>query len=82
MLGYILWTTDQLAGLSRGGAGVGSGPAEPGRIATARQQMTRVLSVARRARRCAAGAPLAPRFAACYKIAMSIAMGYMLIMML
>ena len=62
MVGYILWTTDRLATLSRAGfaqdqqAGPGSRPA---------------------------GRPsLAPRLAAGYKIAMSIAMGYMLITML
>lgn len=48
MLGYILWTTDQLA--------------------------------TRRAH--AATTALAPRFAACYKLVMSIAMAYMLITML
>ena len=61
MLGYILWTSDQLATLSR--------PA-------------RVVSTAGAER---AGSPsvaaLAPRFAAWYKIAMSVAMGYMLITM-
>ena len=49
MLGYILWTSDQLAALSRAGTG--------------------------------ATAALAPRFAAWSKIAMGIAMGYMLIAM-
>lgn len=57
MVGYILWTTDRLAALSRARA---AGPAEPG-----------------------PGSPsLAPRVAASYKIAMGIAMGYMLVMML
>jgi Domain of unknown function (DUF5134) len=50
MVGYILWTTDHLAALSRV-----SGPSD--------------------------GQALAPRLAACYKIIMSIAMGYMLLMM-
>jgi hypothetical protein len=49
MIGYVLWTTDQLAGRSGGQA---------------------------------APAALAPRFAACYKITMSAAMGYMLLTML
>ena len=50
MVGYILWTTDHLAALSRL-----SGPAD--------------------------GQALAPRLAACHKIVMSVAMGYMLLMM-
>jgi hypothetical protein len=49
MVGYILWTTDHLATLSRV-----SGPS--------------------------GGQTLAPRLAACYKIVMSVAMGYMLLM--
>ena len=57
MVGYILWTTDGLAALSRARA---AGPTEPG---PDRQS-------------------LAPRVAASYKIAMGIAMGYMLVMML
>jgi Domain of unknown function (DUF5134) len=56
MLGYVLWTTDRLAGRARTSA--------PG-VAAAD-----------------AGTLLAPRFAACYKIAMSMAMGYMLVMTL
>jgi hypothetical protein len=64
MLGYVLWSADQLAAFSRaipatvGGAQAGHGQAGSARSATA---------------------ALAPRLAACYKIAMSIAMGYMLI---
>ena len=61
MLGYILWTTDRLAGLSRANAVVAA------RGAALDQP---------------AAAALAPRLAACYKIAMSIAMGYMLVMMI
>ena len=57
MLGYVLWTTDRLAGLARTGA--------PG-VAAAHDD----------------GMLLAPRFSACYKIAMSIAMGYMLVITL
>lgn len=60
MIGYIVWTTDRLASLSRAGA-------TPSSAADASP----------------AGRPaLAPRLAASYKIAMSIAMGYMLITML
>jgi hypothetical protein len=55
MLGYILWTTDQLAAASR----------TPAAAASA-----------------GASTMLAPRVAACYKIAMSTAMGYMLLAML
>jgi Domain of unknown function (DUF5134) len=50
MVGYILWTTDHLAALSRAGGPSGE-------------------------------QALAPRLAACYKIVMSIAMGYMLLTM-
>jgi Domain of unknown function (DUF5134) len=55
MIGYVLWTADQLTALARAPAGA-----------------------ARRAR----GPALAPRLAACYKIAMGLTMGYMLILML
>jgi Domain of unknown function (DUF5134) len=58
MLGYIVWTVDQLAIQSRA------------RTQTAADQRGDVSTVA-----------LAPRFAACYKIAMSVAMGYMLLAM-
>jgi hypothetical protein len=64
MLGYTLWTTDQLAALSRAGAeGV-------------------LVGTIGAARRAAGGPTLAPRLAACYKIAMGIGMGYMLVTML
>jgi hypothetical protein len=58
MLGYILWTIDRLASLSRARAAAPAPGAAAGRPA------------------------LAPRLAACYKIAMGIGMGYMLVMML
>ncbi|MGO8961711.1 MAG: DUF5134 domain-containing protein [Streptosporangiaceae bacterium] len=57
MLGYILWTSDQLAALSRAGL-AGATHSGSGAVAA-----------------------LAPRFAACSKIAMGIAMGYMLVTM-
>jgi hypothetical protein len=61
MLGYVLWTTDRLAGHARTAVpAVSAAPSAHG----------------------VAGTLLAPRFAACYKIAMSIAMGYMLVMTL
>jgi hypothetical protein len=56
MLGYILWTADQLAILSRARTQPTAGP-----------------------RGDAAAVALAPRFAACYKIVMGVAMGYMLL---
>ena len=57
MLGYILWTSDQLAALSHAGL-AGATHSESGAVAA-----------------------LAPRLAACSKIAMGIAMGYMLVTM-
>ena len=83
MLGYALWAIDRLAGLSRAvpaaaarGTGVGwsSGPAVsvPGASAPASMAYSHL-----------SGSPaLAPRLAACYKIAMAITMGYMLVTML
>jgi hypothetical protein len=95
MLGYILWATDRLTSMTRadagttarstpsdharilvtsGAAGVGSQDAPdplgtPGAAAPRQDHL--------------AGRPiLAPRLAESYKIAMGIAMGYMLIMML
>ncbi len=73
MLGYVLWALDRLAGLSRAttaatarGTGV---PGEPAPVS---------MAYGHRPGRAA----LAPRAAACYKIAMAITMGYMLVMML
>jgi hypothetical protein len=57
MLGYIVWTADQLAILSRARTQATAQHGEAGAVA------------------------LAPRFAACYKIAMGVAMGYMLLAM-
>ncbi len=64
MAGDIFWTSDQLATLSRAGAGT----ARSAGAGAARGEV-------------ASTAALAPRFAACYKIAMGVAMGYMLITM-
>jgi Domain of unknown function (DUF5134) len=58
MLGYLVWTTDQLAAMSRAR-----------RVPVANWQP-------------AANGALAPRLAVSYKIAMSLAMGYMLLTML
>jgi hypothetical protein len=87
MLGYILWAADQLAGLSRASATVGGQrpaaahwPATTtGTLATSSPPS---ISAAAARGGTAAAAALAPRFAACYKITMGIAMGYMLITML
>jgi Domain of unknown function (DUF5134) len=85
MVGYILWTTDQLASRSRA------------RPRPARQPFADTQTYFTSAALAGSGlrpapatppgnpapaAPLAPRFATCYKIAMSIAMAYMLITML
>ncbi len=86
MLGYILWTTDRLASLSRAGA------ARRRRTDQGRQPAAATSPIAANQRSCgpgtaadagpAGGQTLVPRTAAGYKIAMSIAMGCMLVMML
>ena len=85
MLGYILWTTDRLASLSRARgrraqeAGPRPRPPPPHRQPSAGSARPRLGAP----RAGPAGSPsLAPRLAAGYKIAMSIAMGYMLVTML
>jgi hypothetical protein len=91
-LGYIAWTTDRLASLTR------ATTAAPDRNAAYHPALLRGTTGAPAARpqdgpgtsgaavsvkEHPPGSPmLAPRLAACYKIAMSIAMGYMLIQML
>ena len=89
MIGYVLWTADRLTSLLRGAA-VAATPAvrdrartvaagSPAGAAGARGVAGAVLA----GRDHRAGLPvLAPRLAACYKIAMGITMGYMLILML
>ena len=92
LLGYIVWTTDRLTSQP----GPGATTAEPGQTRDNRSPVT-VKAVARtHDRATAASAPaagpqpgdqagrlaLAPRLAAFSKIAMSITMGYMLILML
>jgi Domain of unknown function (DUF5134) len=86
MLGYVLWTTDQLATLSRAGTADGL-RAIAGATSTSTSEGSGRATALRlnRASTAPAGAvaaSLAPRLAACYKIAMSVAMGYMLITML
>ncbi len=87
MAGYILWTSDQLAALSRAGAAAASsaGTGNAGTSAASSHDPAPARALThRRSGACGGGAvtaPLAPKFAACYKIAMSVAMGYMLIAM-
>ncbi len=81
MIGYIIWTTDRLATLARAKAttasprvtrdhpAVAAAPAEPSGTRPRHGNL-------------AGQAMLAPKLASCCKIAMSIAMGYMLILML
>ena len=89
MLGYVLWATDRLARLSRARTAAPALGAAVPRSSLAAVTVPAVAS--------APGAPslgaasherppgrtaLAPRLAACYKIAMGIVMAYMLVMML
>ncbi len=78
MAGYIIWTADRMGGQSRARAVPAglypSGDAKPG---GSEPGGSRAGTLSR-----TAGAALAPRAAACSKIAMSIAMGYMLLTML
>ena len=86
MLSYVLWTIDWLVALPRASAAVG-GQAHTGasQVAATTKPLASGSTLTR-----PVAAPegkgampaLAPRFAACYKIAMSVAMGYMLLMML
>ncbi len=89
MIGYVLWTADQLTALVRAPAAAPSGPVRdqagiragaggPGGAGTKDAAATAVLQ---RLSHHAGTMTLAPRLAACYKIAMGIAMGYMLILM-
>ena len=86
MLGYLLWTTDRLASMSRattaadGAAGNRWPGATPVSATSARVGTLTITASAPTA--LAARAQLAPRLAACFKIAMSIGMGYMLITMI
>jgi hypothetical protein len=88
MLGYILWTIDRLASLSRARAtvtahGAAAGSPPPAALTAS---AARVPGTARPGTIGYSGAPgrlaLAPRLAISYKIAMGIGMGYMLVMML
>jgi hypothetical protein len=93
MLGYIVWTTDRLTSLAR----ARTATAGPGRSQDRRSQAAVLAAVPPHGAGDAPGRPapagtrdgdqagwpvLAPRLAACGKLAMSITMGYMLILML
>ena len=93
MIGYIIWTTDRLTTLARAKTTTASPgltrshlpnvttAAAPGRPSPAAASATPSGTGTRHGD--PAGRPmLAPKLAACCKIAMSIAMGYMLILML
>jgi hypothetical protein len=86
MLSYILWTIDRLAALPRASAGTGgqacSGAVQLAATAKPLAASSTLTSPVAAPGVTAAGPALAPRFAACCKIGMSAAMGYMLIMML
>ena len=82
MLGYIVWTTDRLAALARARTtpALARTAARPPRRGAA-PRSTPADAGARHGNQ-AGGAALAPALAACGKLAMSITMGYMLILML
>lgn len=85
MLGYVLWAIDRLAGLSRAMAAATAQGAATGRLSPAAVTGPASVRVSAPAGPGATAYPspaLAPRLAACYKIAMAITMGYMLITML
>ena len=86
MLGYVLWTTDRLASLSRAKAAVRRGGDQGRQPAPATLPASAIQRSGGAGTAAGAdpviGRTLAPRTAAGYKIAMSIAMGYMLVMML
>lgn len=80
MIGYVLWTADQLTALVRTQAAVTPGA---GKAGDAGAEDTPAAAVSPGPSRQRQGAlTLAPRLAACYKIAMGVGMGYMLILML
>jgi uncharacterized protein DUF5134 len=91
MIGYVLWTADQLTALVRAPAADVSGPArdqagtraDAGAPAGAEgTKDAPSAAMLQRLSRQPGTLALAPRLAACYKIAMGMAMGYMLILML
>jgi hypothetical protein len=86
MLGYIVWTTDRLTTLARAkttATGAGSNPGHQPLAAGGAGGATSTPAATGTRHHDPAGRPmLAPKLAACGKIAMSITMGYMLILML
>lgn len=95
MVGYVVWAADQLTSLARSSpAGRPRGTSDPAPYPAFSAALagsgsegsagTQVTSNAVRAAQPqpAAGSMLAPRLAACSKIAMGLVMGYMLILML
>jgi hypothetical protein len=93
MLGYVLWTTDRLTTLARAKTAATSPGRQPDRQPAALVSVaapirgasgaTALPAAAMSRHHDPAGRPmLAPKLAACGKIAMSITMGYMLILML
>jgi hypothetical protein len=86
MLGYLLWTTDRLASMSRGSTAVSVAAGNRPPVATPASATSAGLGTltvtAPAPTGLASRAELAPRLAACFKIAMSIGMGYMLISMI
>jgi hypothetical protein len=84
MLGYVMWAIDQLISRTRPShAGDSRDAAQAGDIATRRDDSPWPRrKPANPHRSSAAGLLLAPRFAACQKITIGLAMGYMLLTML
>jgi len=93
MIGYVLWTADQLTGLVRATAGATSGgvrdqsgipvsAASPSGGMDMQGGASAAGAVPSGASHRPGSAALAPRLAACYKITMGLTMGYMLIVML
>jgi hypothetical protein len=94
MLGYVLWAIDRFAVLSRTAAAATPRSAAAVRSPLAAMTVPAAAAAAARilgppapgttaySRRSPGTTALAPRLAACYKIAMAITMGYMLITML
>jgi hypothetical protein len=85
MLGYIVWTTDRLTSLARAkttATGAGSNPGHQPLPAVGAGGAASTPAATGTRHHDPAGRPmLAPKLAACGKIAMSITMGYMLILM-
>jgi hypothetical protein len=92
MIGYVLWTADHLTALARAHAAVTGGPRDESGIQVIAAGRSGVVGIQDATGGAGGALPgpayrpdgsaLAPRLAACYKIAMGIAMGYMLILML